>query len=86
LGPDGERRFKFRINNSKSVSIDFSSEDNLSALEEVDLLSKVQKLNNDYKSDPELSDGILDELVVALNVGRKKYGWSEKKLEEMVVI
>jgi len=33
-----------------------------------------------------VSDGILDELVVALNVGRKKYGWSEKKLEEMVVI
>jgi hypothetical protein len=28
----------------------------------------------------------MDELVVALNVGRKKYGWSEKKLEEMVVI
>jgi len=55
-------------------------------LEEVDLLSKVQKLNNDYKSDPELSDGVMDELVVALNVGRKKYGWSEKKLEEMVVI
>ena len=86
LGPDGERRFKFRINNSKTASIDFSSEDNLSALEEVDLLSKVQKLNNDYKSDPELSDGVIDELVVALNVGRKKYGWSEKKLEEMVVI
>ena len=86
LGPDGERRFKFRINNSKTASIDFSSEDNLSALEEVDLLSKVQKLNNDYKSDPELSDGMMDELVVALNVGRNKYGWSEKKVEDMIAV
>jgi len=49
-------------------------------------LSKVQKLSNDYKSDPELSDDIMDELVVALNVGREKYGWSEKKLEEMVAV
>ena len=84
MGPVGERRFKFRINNSKTASIDFSSEDSLTALEEVDLLSKVQKLSDDYKSDPELSDGLLDELVVALKVGQKKYGWSEKYLEEMV--
>jgi len=55
-------------------------------LEEVDLLSKVQKLNNDYKSDPELSDGVMDELVVALNVGRNKYGWSEKKVEDMIAV
>jgi hypothetical protein len=55
-------------------------------LEEVDLLSKVKKLSDDYKSDPEFSDGVMDELVVALNVGRKKYGWSEKKLEEMVAV
>ena len=86
LGPDGERRFKFRVNNAKSASIDFSSEDNLSALEEVDLLSKVQKLSDDYKSDPELSDGITDELVVALNVGRSKYGWSEKEVEDMIAV
>ena len=86
LGPDGERRFKFRINNSKTASIDFSSEDNLSALEEVDLLSKVQKLSNDYKSDPELSDGVMDELVVALNVGQKKYGWSDKYVKEMAIV
>ena len=86
LGPDGERRFKFRINNSKSISIDFSSEDSLSALEEVDLLSKVQKLNNDYKSVPDLSDGVMDELVVALNVGQKKYGWSDKYVKEMAVV
>ncbi len=58
----------------------------MSALEEVDLLSKVKKLNSEYKSDPELSDSIMDELVVALNVGREKYGWSEKKLEEMVAV
>ena len=54
------------------VSIDFSSEDSLSALEEVDLLSKVQKLNNDYKSDPELSDGVMDELVSCIKCRTKK--------------
>jgi hypothetical protein len=49
-------------------------------------LSKVQKLSNDYKSDPELSDGVMDELVVALNVGQKKYGWSDKYLKEMAIV
>ena len=49
-----------------------------------DRLSKVQKLHNEYNSDPEFGDSITDELVVALQVGQKKYGWSEKKLEEMV--
>ena len=86
LGPDGERRFKFRINNLKSASIDFLAEDSLSALEEVDLLSKVQKLSNDYKSDPELSDGVMDELVIALNVGQKKYGWSDNYVKEMAIV
>ena len=84
LGPEGERRFKFRINNAKSTSIDFSTEDSLSALEEVDLLSKVQKLHNEFNSDPEFSDSITDELVVALQVGQKKYGWSDKDVKEMV--
>ena len=32
------------------------------------------------------ADGILDELVVALNVGQKKYGWSDKHLKEMAVV
>ena len=85
-GPIGERRFKFKTDNSKSASIDFSSEDDLSALEEVDLLSKVQKLSIDYKSDPELSDGVMDELVVALNVGQKKYGWSDQYVKEMAIV
>ena len=84
LGPEGKRRFKFRINNAKSTSIDFSTEDSLSALEEVDLLSKVQKLHNEFNSDPEFSDSITDELVVALQVGQKKYGWSDKDVKEMV--
>ena len=86
LGPDGERRFKFRINNLKSASIDFSAEDSLSALEEVELLSKVQKLSDNFKSDPELSDGVMDELVIALNVGQKKYGWSDNYVKEMAIV
>ena len=76
----------FKTDTSKSASIDFSSEDDLSALEEVDLLSKVQKLSIDYKSDPELSDGVMDELVVALNVGTKKYGWSDQYVKEMAIV
>jgi len=28
----------------------------------------------------------MDELVVALNVGRNKYGWSEKKVEDMIAV
>ena len=34
----------------------------------------------------QLSDGVMDELVVALNVGRNKYGWSEKKVEDMIAV
>ena len=58
----------------------------MSALEEVELLSKVQKLSDNFKSDPELSDGVMDELVIALNVGQKKYGWSDNYVKEMAIV
>jgi hypothetical protein len=55
-------------------------------LEEVELLSKVQKLSDNFKSDPELSDGVMDELVIALNVGQKKYGWSDNYVKEVAIV
>ena len=59
-------------------------EDNFSELEELDLLSEIQKFQKEYMLNQESEDDIPVELFAALKVGQEKFGWSENHFKEMI--
>ena len=84
LGPEGERRFKFQISNPNSFKTSPAVEDTFSELEELDLLSEIQKFQKEYMLTQESEDDIPVELFAALKVGQEKFGWPENHFKEMI--
>ncbi len=83
-GPDGERRFKFRVKNSCFSEINKEAEDCFSELDEIALISEINELNNEFSINPECEDDVSSRLVLAVKTGQRKYGWSDDHMMVMV--
>ena len=82
-GNNGERQFKFIVQSASSedskVSLSEIKKPFLS-LDEMELIKSIGQLYNDYSVDSCVHNEAPEVLVAAVNVGRDKFGWDDKKI------
>ena len=84
---DGDKRFKFIVGVASSKDQE-SPLDNIAkrflSLDENDLTREIQALNNDFSVDSFVHNEPPELLIAALDVGRSKFGWDDKKVMEII--
>jgi len=88
-GVEGERRFKFQVNRPCSEERPLSSGTNqeeeihaeYSGLEELELISEINRLNDEFEVHSERHPETPDKMVAAFRIGREKFGWSEEQMK-----
>jgi hypothetical protein len=84
---DGDKRFKFIVGVASSKDQE-SPLDNIAkrflSLDENDLTREIQALNNDFSVDSFVHNEPPELLIAALDVGRSKFGWDDKKVMDII--
>ena len=84
---DGDKRFKFIVGvaSSKDQESPLSNiERRFLSHDESDLIKEIRALNNDFSVDSFVHNEPPEFLIVALDVGRSKFGWDDKKVMEII--
>jgi len=82
-GNNGERQFKFTVQPPSSEDREVSFPDiekSFLSLDEMELIKRIGQLYNDYSVDSPVQNEEPEVLVAAVNVGREKFGWDDKKI------
>ena len=82
-GNNGERQFKFIVQPPSSEEREVSSPDiekPFLSLDETELIKSIGQLYNDFSVDSCVHNEEPEILVAAVNVGRDKFGWDDKKI------
>ena len=84
---DGDKSFKFIVGvpSSKDQEAPLDNiERRFLSHDESDLVKEIQALNNDFSVDSFVHNEPPEFLVAALNVGRSKFDWDDKKVMEII--
>ena len=82
-GNNGERQFKFIVQPPSSEEREVSFPDiekPFLSLDETELIKSIGQLYNDYSVDSCVHNEEPEVLLAAINVGRGKFGWDDKKI------
>jgi len=82
-GNNGERQFKFIVQPPSSEDREAffpDIENSFLSLDETELIKSIGKLYNDYSVDSCVHNEEPEVLLAAVNVGRDKFGWDDKKI------
>jgi hypothetical protein len=84
---DGDKSFKFVVGAPLSTN-QKAPQDNIEkrflSHDESNLVKEIRALNNDFSVDSFVHNEPPEFLVAALNVGRSKFGWNDKKVMEII--
>lgn len=91
-GPEGTKWFKFKVKNQVVDGIHpdnserFLEEAGLAyeALEELELISEINRLNNDFLINSDDNLRAPDQLAMAFKFGQKRFGWSDEKMRAIL--
>lgn len=91
-GPEGERRFKFKVkgpvaDEAPSPRMDRWMEKTrteFSDLEEEEMVAAIHKLYGDYLMHPDDTGLASEKLAIAFNVGQERFGWSDRKMRAIL--
>lgn len=87
MGKDGDKSFKFKVaapSSQEGVDSLDSIEGRFLSLDENDLEKEIRTLNDDFSVDSFVHNEPPELLVAALNAGRTKFGWSDKRVMEII--
>ena len=82
-GNNGERQFKFIVQPPSSEDREASFpdiENSFLSLDETELIKSIGQLYNDFSVDSCVHNEEPEVLIAAINVGRDKFGWDDKKI------
>ncbi len=90
LGTSGEREFKFQIRRPTgevfpggNQSLE-AGESEFREMEEVDLISRINRLSDDFSFIPDSE--VPDKLITACKVGQEKFGWTPRKVKQILEV
>ena len=91
-GPEGSKRFKFRVRNQVADGNHPDNSDHLleetglvyEALDELELISEINRLNDDFLINSDDNLRTPDQLAMAFKFGQKRFGWSDEKMRAIL--